>query len=102
MHIVILMILIGLLFALPGVLYVLEGGPMIALLPFSLAGASMVTAWGLSRLKKIAWIAAIIIGIVGTIIYIADWVNINIESYVGTALCIILLIGLFTVRKYYL
>lgn len=101
-YITILMIVIGVLFAIPGILYVLEDGPMIALLPLFLAVASIVTAFGLYHLEKFAWIAAIIIGIVGTIIFIADWGNINIESYVGAILCIILLIELVFVRKYYL
>jgi len=101
-YITILMIVIGVFFMIPGILYVLEGGPMIALLPLFLAAASIVTAFGLYLLKKFAWIAAIIIGIVGTIIFIADWGNINIESYIGAILCIILLIDLVLVRKYYL
>ena len=101
-YITLLMIVIGVLFAIPGILYILEGGPMIALLPLLLACVSMATALGLYLLKKFAWIAAIIIGIVGTIIFIADVGNQNIESYLGAILSITLLFGLVLVRKYYL
>lgn len=101
-YVTILMIVVGVMFAIPGILYVLEGGPMIALLPLFLAVASIVTAFGLYLLKKFAWIAAVIISVVGTIIFIADWGNINIESYVGAILCIILLVELVLARKYYL
>jgi hypothetical protein len=96
------MMVVGVMFAIPGILYLLEGGPMIALFPLFLAVASIGTAFGLYLLKKFAWIAAIIISVVGTIIFIADWGNINIESYVGAILCVILLIELVLVRKYYL
>lgn len=101
-YVTLLMIAISVLFAIPGILYVLEDGIMIALLPFFLALASMATALGLYLLKRVAWVAAIIIGVIGTIIFILDWVNVNIESYLGGILCIILLVDLIFVRKFYL
>lgn len=97
-----LMIAVGVFFIIPGVLYLLEGGPMIALLPLFLAFVTLITSFGLYLLKKWAWIAAIIMGFVGTIIFIADWVNINIESYLGAIFCIILIISLLMNRRYYL
>ncbi len=100
-YIPILMIVIGILFAIPGILYLLEGGPMIAILPLALAIASLIIAGGLNYKKKSAWNAAILIGIVGTIIFILDWGNINIESYVGGVLCIYLLIDLVINRKFF-
>ncbi len=97
-----LMIVIGVLFAIPGILYILEDGIGIALLPLFLAVMSIGVAIGLYLLKKIAWFMALIIGIVGLIIYIADFANVNIESYIGAILCIILLIDIVLVRKFYL
>ncbi|UCG68327.1 MAG: hypothetical protein JSV09_10965 [Thermoplasmata archaeon] len=97
-----LLIVVGVFFLIPGILYILEGGPLIALLPLFLTLVSMITSIGLYLLKKWAWIAAIIIGFVGTIIFVADWVNINIESYLGGIFCIILLIALVMNRRYYI
>jgi hypothetical protein len=99
--ITLLMIVIGILFVIPGILYILEDGIGIALLPLSLAVMSIGVAIGLYQLKKIAWFLAIIIGIVGLIIYMADFANVNIESYIGAILCIMLLIDLVLVRKFY-
>jgi hypothetical protein len=99
--ITLLMIVIGVFFAIPGILYILEDGLGIALLPLFLAVMSIGVSFGLYLLKKIAWFMAIIIGIVGLIIYIADFANVNIESYIGAILCIILLIDLVLVRKFY-
>ena len=101
-YITLLMIVVGVFFIIPGILYILEGGPMIALLPLTLAVVSIVTAAGLYMIKKLAWLAAIIIGLVGTLIFMADWVNVNAESIIGSLLTITLLIGLVLKRKYYL
>jgi hypothetical protein len=97
-----LMIVVAIFFIIPAILYILEGGPMIALLPLILAAVSMIIAWGLYVIKKFAWIAALIIGLVGTLIFMADWVNVNVESILGSIACIILLVGLVLERKYYL
>lgn len=101
-YITLLMAVVAAFFIIPGILYILEGGPGIALLPFALAMVSIVIAWGLYEIKKIAWIAALIMGLVGTLIFMADWVNVNIESILGSICCIILLVGLLLERKYYL
>lgn len=101
-YITIIMLAVAVLFIVPAVLYILEGGPGIAILPFILAVISIFIAIGLYLLKKFAWIAAIIIGIIGAIIFIVDCFNQNIESFLGAAFSIILLIGLFWIRKYYL
>lgn len=98
----ILMILVGIFFLIPAILYIIEGGPMIALLPMFLAIISFTIAVGLYLVKKLAWIAGLIIGLVGIIIYMADWVNVNIESYLGTIFCVLLLIVLVWVRRYYI
>jgi hypothetical protein len=96
------MIAVGVFFLIPAILYIIEGGPMIALLPLFLAVVSFVIAFGLYLLKKIAWIMGIVIGFVGILIFMADWVNVNIESYLGFVFCVILIIGLVMFRKYYL
>ena len=101
-YITLLMIAVGVFFIIPAILYMLESGPGIALLPVALAAVSMVTALGLYEVKKITWFAAIIIGLVGTLIFMADWVNVNVESILGSIACIILLVGLVLERKYYL
>ncbi len=101
-YITLLMIAVGIFFIIPGILYMLEGGPLIALLPLALAAASLVTALGLYEIKKIAWLAAIIIGLAGTMIFMADWVNVNVESILGSIICMILLVGLVLERRYYL
>jgi hypothetical protein len=97
-----LMMVVGIFFAIPGILYIGEGGPMIALLPLFLALLSFIISYGLYILKKWAWIAAVIIAFVGLIIFGADWVNVNIESYLGGFFCIILIISLVMNRRYYL
>ena len=100
--ITLLMIVVAIFFIIPAILYILEDGPMIALLPLTLAVVSIITALGLYMIKKFAWLAAIIIGLVGTLIFMADWVNVNVESILGSIACIILLVGLVLERKYYL
>ena len=89
------------MFAVPAVEYLFEGGFGITILPFLFALLAIIIAIGLFLLKKAAWFAAIIIGIIGTVIFIADCFYLNIESFLGAILSIILLIGLVWVRKYY-
>ena len=101
-YITLLMIVVGVFFIIPAIIYIIEGGPGIAIMPLALAVVSIVTAMGLYMIKKLAWLAALIIGLVGTLIFMADWVNVNIESILGSICCIILLVGLVLERKYYL
>ena len=100
-YVTLLMIVVGIFFLIPAFLYIAEGGPMIALLPFVLAVISFLAAIGLYMTKKIAWIVAIILGLAGGLIFMADYVNVNIESIIGSIVCIILLVILVLERKYY-
>ena len=101
-YITLLMIVVAVFFIIPGILYIQEGGLGIALLPLALAMVSIVIAWGLYVIKKFAWIAALIMGLVGTLILMADWGNVNVESILGSIACIVLLVALVLERKYYL
>ncbi len=101
-NVTLLMVVVAIFFILPAILYVIEDGLGIAVLPLALTIISIVIAWGLYEIKKIAWIAALIMGLVGTLIFMADWVNVNVESILGSIACIILLVVLVLERKYYL
>lgn len=101
-YLTLIMLAVSVFFIIPIILYVLEGGYGIAVIPFILAAASIVTAIGLYKTEKMAWFAALIIGLFGALIFMADWVNVNAESILGSIMCIILLIDLVLQRKYYL
>lgn len=100
-YITILMLAVAILFMIPTIIYIFEGGYGIAILPTILMIISVIITIGLYLLKKYAWFAAIIIGILGTVIFIADSFNLNIESVAGAISCILLLVGLIWIRKYY-
>ena len=97
----VLMLFAGAAFAVPGLEYIFEGGIYIALLPLLLAVISLVVAFGIYNIKRWAWITAGIVGLIGSVIFIVDCFNMNIESYVGVIVSISLIVGLVVVRKYY-
>jgi len=100
-YITVLMLVVAILFLIPALLYMFEGGFGIAILPTILMIAAIIITIGLYFQKKYAWFAALFVGLIGCIIFIADCFNKNIESYLGAIFCIILLIGLVFVRKHY-
>ena len=101
-NLTLIMLVVSVFFIVPVILYVMEGGYGIAVIPFIFTIASIITAWGLWKTKKFAWLAALIIGLLGALIFISDWVNVNIESILGSIVCIVLLVYLVLERKYYL